>query len=123
MTPTAAEAKCEDTAIKEAVKFVKSLSKCTDKCTKTAQKGDIAYGACAPANGAAGTGVCLTGQTTGQAVTSMPTAPVAGSAPVSRAIPDKSASRRRRTSSSDKMNGACFGAAKPACYPPHCPPW
>ena len=54
LTPTPEEAKCEDRATKEAVKFVGALTKCTDKCTKNAQAGNIAYDACARANGAPG---------------------------------------------------------------------
>ena len=96
-TPTAVEAKCEDTSIKEAVKFVQSLGKCTDKCTKSAQKGDIAYSACAPANGAAGTGVCLNGTNDGTSCSVDGDCTGGGFAPVSRAIPrHKSATRRRR---------------------------
>jgi hypothetical protein len=54
MTPTTDEAKCEDTAVKEAVKYVAAITKCTDKCTKNIIAGKIASDACAPANGAPG---------------------------------------------------------------------
>ena len=91
MTPTPEQAKCEDTAVKEAVKYVGKLTKCTDKCTKNAQAGKIAYDACAPANGAPGT----------------TPSDVATQECIVKAT-DKFA---------DKINGVCFGAAKPACYP------
>ena len=91
LTPTPEEAKCEDRATKEAVKFVGALTKCTDKCTKNAQAGKIAYDACAPANGAPGV---------------TPNDPDTQDC-IGKAF-DKFA---------DKINAVCFGAALPACYP------
>ena len=91
LTPTPEEAKCEDKATKEAVKFVGALTKCTDKCTKNAQAGNIPYDACAPANGAPGV---------------TPNDPDTLDC-IGKAF-DKFA---------EKINGACFGAALPACYP------
>lgn len=48
MTPTSAEAKCEDGVSKALVKFVGSKSKCYDKCNQNMNKGKIAPGSCDP---------------------------------------------------------------------------
>ena len=77
--------------MKEAVKLVESLNKCTDKCTKGIIKGTIAPADCAPANGAGGT---------------TPNDPDAQEC-IAKAL----------TKMQDKINGVCIGAANPSCYP------
>lgn len=90
-TPTPEQAKCEDTAVKEAVKLVTSLNKCTDKCTKGIIAGKIAFADCAPANGAGGT---------------TPNDPDAQLC-IAKAL----------TKMQEKVDGVCTGAANPSCYP------
>jgi hypothetical protein len=90
MTPTTDEAKCEDTAVKEAVKYVASINKCTDKCTKRIIAGKIADDACAPANGATG---------------------IAPSDPAALACIVKATDKF-----SQKLDQTCAGI-KPSCYP------
>jgi hypothetical protein len=48
VTPTAVEAKCEDTVGKALVKFVGAKSKCYTKCNQAILKGTIPMGSCDP---------------------------------------------------------------------------
>ena len=89
--PDPEEAKCEDTAAKEAVKFVDVPQQVHRQVHEGHQKGEIAYTDCAPANGAPGT---------------TPNDPDA-QACITKAL----------TKMQEKVNGVCIGAAKPACYP------
>ena len=90
-TPTPEEAKCEDTAVKEAIKFVDVAQQVHRQVHEGHQKGTIAATDCAPANGAPGT---------------TPNDPDA-QACIAKAL----------TKMQDKVNGVCVGAANPSCYP------